>query len=131
MEPITEEKSLYRYDEGKWSIRDIAQHLIDAEWVFSYRMMRFARGDKTDLPGFDQNEYVEVAHADDRSLTSLLDELKALRTASINLCQSFTQEMMERAGTANGYPFSVKMIAYIISGHTRRHIQVIRERYLT
>ena len=86
------EKHEFRYAEGKWTIKDIVQHLIDAERIFAYRSLRFARKDQTPLPGFDENEYVKATNANKRALNDLLEEYKAVRLSTLNLFKSFTAE---------------------------------------
>ena len=127
---LPEEKGSFRYAEGKWSIKDLVQHVIDAERVFAYRVMRFARNDKTDLPGFEQDDYVEIASADRRTLQDLLSEFETLRRSTLHLFSGLTGEDLKRTGTANGFEMSVEMVGYIISGHLLHHLRIIRERYL-
>lgn len=130
LKSINDEKALYRYDENKWSIKDVVQHAIDAERVFAYRAMRFARNDKTDLHGFEQDDYVPEANADARTVHQLLTEFMNLRASTIDFYSSLTQEVRERSGTSNNTEMSVEMIGYIISGHLLHHISIIEERYL-
>ena len=130
LKSINDEKALHRYEEGKWSIKDLVQHIIDSERVFVYRAMRFARNDKTELSGFDQDHYVPEANADHRTVHQLLTEFMNLRAATIDFSSSLNQEYRERTGTSNGVEMSVEMIGYIISGHLLHHIKIIEERYL-
>lgn len=127
---ISEDKSLYRYAEGKWSIKDVIQHLIDSERIFANRMLRFARADDTDLPGFEQNDYVDRADADSRPLADLVDEFRIVRKSTLQLYKSFGKKMLNSIGTANGYPQSTNMIALIVAGHTVHHCNIIENRYL-
>ena len=127
---IPMDKYDYRYAEGKWTIKDIIQHLIDAERVFAYRALRFSRGDETALPGFDENSYAAGAHAGDRSINDLLTEMSALRHANIMMFKSFTQEGLMRKGTASGYTVSVRAFGFLIIGHQNHHMKVFKERYL-
>ena len=131
LEGLTDDQSLYRYEAEKWSIKDILQHLIDAEKVFGYRALRFSRGDQTVLQGFDQNEYVVEASADDRLLKSLIDEFQDVRKSTIHFFASQTQEWQGRKGVSSGVEMSVEMLGYIISGHTYHHLEIIKQRYLT
>lgn len=130
LKSINDERALHRYAEGKWSIKDVVQHIIDAERVFVYRAMRFARNDKTDLHGFEQDDYVPEANADHRTVHQLLTEFMNLRAATIDFFSSLSQEYRERTGTANRFEMSVEMIGYIISGHLLHHVSIIEERYL-
>ncbi|HEX5170311.1 MAG TPA: DinB family protein [Cyclobacteriaceae bacterium] len=127
---ITEEKGSYRYDVDKWSIKEVLCHVIDAERIFTYRALRFARNDKTPLSGFEENDYAPEANADARTLQQITDEMKNLRAASIDLYRSFTPEMLNRKGSANNVEVSVKNLGYIIAGHMLHHRQVLLERYL-
>lgn len=120
----------YRYAEGKWTVKDIIQHLIDAERIFSYRALRIARADKTPLPGFEENDYVNVANADNRHLKSLLEEFSAVRHATLLLFKSFSEEEMLRIGTASNAGISVRALGFIILGHLKHHQRIYRERYL-
>ncbi|MBD1210108.1 MAG: DinB family protein [Ignavibacteria bacterium] len=127
---LTEEQLRYRYAEGKWTIKDIIGHLIDAERIFAYRALRFARKDKTDLPGFDENEYVPASNANERNIHDLLAEFTVVRASTLSLLKSFSEEMLTQIGTANQNPISVRSLAYIIGGHEMHHLAVIKERYL-
>ena len=127
---LDDEKSLFRYASGKWSIKDLIQHLIDSERVFVYRAMRFARNDKTALSGFDQDDYVPEANADTRPLEQLLSEFKSLRASTIVFFDSLHRDHLSRIGVSNGVEMSVEMIGYIIAGHTLHHLHIITERYI-
>lgn len=127
---IPMDKYDYRYAEGKWTIKDIIQHLIDAERVFAYRALRFSRGDETPLPGFDENYYADNAHGANRSINDLLTEMSALRHANIMMFKSFTPDDLMRTGTASGYLVSVRAFGFLIIGHQNHHMKVFRERYL-
>lgn len=120
----------YRYAEGKWTIREILQHIIDAERIFSYRGLCFARKDSTPLPGFDENTYTDNAKADKRDWEELVEEFKTVRRGTELLFGSFDNEQLETAGTASGKPNYVSAIGFIIAGHATHHLNVIRERYL-
>jgi hypothetical protein len=127
---IPEEKLDYRYADGKWTIKEIIVHLTDAERIFAYRALRFARNDKTALEGFEENDYVPESNAANQSRQALLEEFQAVRNASIALFKSFTPEMSLRTGAANGKEISVRALGYIMAGHTIHHMQTISERYL-
>lgn len=120
----------FRYQSGKWTIKEILVHLMDAERIFSYRALRFSRGDKTGLPGFDEDEYVPNSEASERSAESILSEYRALRMSTIAFFENMTLNMLTRSGFANGQEISVRSLAYIIPGHEIHHLAVIRERYL-
>lgn len=127
---FSNEKAQYRYAEDKWSVKDLVQHVIDAERVFAYRALRFARNDQTDLSGFEQDDYVAVARADDRTIEDLMDEFTVTRNSTISLFQFFKEEELARSGTASGSTFTVETMGYLISGHLLHHLKVIREKYL-
>jgi len=127
---IPESKGEFAYAEGKWTIKEVIQHIIDAERVFSYRALRFARMDKTDLSGFEQNDYVPVSKANERPLDGLLNEFLSVRGATVSLFAGFSQEMMKSRGTANGYPFSAEAVGYITAGHCLHHTDILKDRYL-
>ncbi len=127
---IPMDKFDYRYAEGKWIIKDIIQHLIDAERIFGYRALRFARNDKTELPGFEENDYVDYANANKRSIQDLLSELAVVRQATLSLFKSFSNEELVRIGIASNKPMSVRALGFIIIGHQNHHQRVFEERYL-
>ncbi len=127
---IPETKSDFRYAEGKWSVREVLCHMMDAERIFGYRALRFARNDRTELPGFDEKEYALQLNATGRSLTQIGDEMQHLRTSTVDLFESFTEEMLKRKGSANKSELSVLALGIIIAGHETHHCKIIRERYL-
>lgn len=125
----TESKAEYRYAPNKWSVKQVVGHLADGERVFSYRALRFARADPTELPGFDENAFVDQADFDRRTLRDLATELAAVRTATLALFGGLTPEELLRRGTANAGPVSVRALAAIIAGHERHHVGLLRDRY--
>ena len=127
---IPMDKHDYRYAEGKWTIKDIIQHLIDTERVFSYRALRFARNDSTELPGYDENLYAATANGSERKLQEMLTELALVRQSTIMLFKSFGEEALLRKGIASGNPATVRALGFIIIGHQNHHIKVFKERYL-
>ena len=127
---LPEDKLVYRYAEGKWTIKEIVQHLTDDERIYAYRALRFARNDTTELPGFDQDEFTRYAEANRRTLEDLLIELATVRAATLSLYNGFSDDALLRAGIATGNIMSVRAIAYHLAGHELRHMNVIRERYL-
>ncbi len=120
----------YRYAEGKWTIKDIIQHLIDCERVFSYRALRIARNDKTELPGFEEDDYAIEANANQCSIMDLLTELSSVRHSTIYLFKTFNDEQLLRIGIASDNPISVRAIGFVIIGHQNHHQQIFEERYL-
>ena len=126
---VASDRESYRYAEGKWSIREIAGHLIDAERVFGYRAFSIARGESRNLPGFDQNEYMLTAPYDRIDLEDLLSEFRLVRLANIAMLRNLDEEAWRRIGTANDSQVSVRALAFIMAGHVRHHMEVLRERY--
>ena len=118
------------YAPGKWSIRDVVLHMADTERVMAYRALRIARADTTPLASFDENAWTPMAGANERSMDSLLAELEATRRATVAMLEGFPPEAWARVGTASGKSVSVRALAWIIAGHERHHVAVIRERYL-
>ena len=127
---IPENKGEYAYAPGKWTIKELLCHMMDAERIFAYRALRFARNDSTNLHGFEENDYAPQANAHGRTLQKLEDEMKNLRVTTIDLFTSFTPEMLQRKGTANNNLLSVINLGYIIAGHEAHHQSVLVERYL-
>lgn len=117
------------YAPGKWTVKDIIQHLIDTERIFAYRVLRFARNDKTLLPGFEQNDYAINAEATRRELNDLLEEYIAVRDTTIQLFKSFTNEMLIREGQTASGTITVAGIGFAIAGHTKHHMEVLKEKY--
>jgi uncharacterized damage-inducible protein DinB len=130
VQDIPIDKHDYRYAEGKWTIKDILQHLIDAERVFAYRALRFSRNDATELPGYDQDLYVDNAYANKRHMKDLLTELSTVRHSTMQLFGSFSEEQLLKRGMASGYNVSVRALGFMIIGHQNHHMKVFRERYL-
>jgi hypothetical protein len=130
MDGLPESKGGHRYAEGKWSIKEVIAHVTDAERVFSYRLLRFARGDRTELPGFDEGKWAPESGAESRTLEDLVDEFVSVRRASVALIRSMPDEAMERRGTASGKEISARALAWIMAGHFAHHARVLRERYL-
>ncbi|MBN2410811.1 DinB family protein [candidate division KSB1 bacterium] len=128
---INDKKALYRYDKDKWSIKELLGHLIDTERVFSYRVLCFCRHDKTFLPGYDQDLYVQNANFDEQSLIDLLEQFEITRTGFIKLYKSLPPGKWNNTGNAEGKNMSVGSIAYIMAGHVFHHLKVLKDRYLT
>jgi uncharacterized damage-inducible protein DinB len=126
---LSDAKALHRYAPGKWSIKEVVGHLTDAERVFSYRALRFARGDAKPLQSFDENAWVPPGKFDARPLKDLAAEFDAVRRATIALLRTFDAEALQRRGVASDNPVSVRALAYIIAGHERHHVGLLHERY--
>lgn len=127
---IPETKAEYRYQPEKWSVKEVLCHMMDAERIFAYRALRFARNDKTPLSGFEEKDYAPEANAHGRSFLQLAKEMENLRLTTIDLFASFTPEMLSRTGTANNVELSVLNLGYIVAGHESHHRKVLTERYL-
>lgn len=127
---LPEERLAYRYDEGKWTIKEILVHVSDDERIYAYRALRFARGDKTELPGFEQDDYAAHSGASGRGIEDILEEFATVRRATVSLFKGLGREALVRAGVADGKVMSVRAAAYHIAGHELRHVNIIRERYL-
>jgi uncharacterized damage-inducible protein DinB len=127
---IPDSKADFAYASGKWTVRELLCHLMDAERIFCYRALRFARNDKTTLPGFDENDYALQANASGRSLQKLVSDMTHLRASTVDLFESFTPEMLTRKGTASQNEISVVALGFIISGHETHHRKILQERYL-
>ncbi len=130
LKDIPKKRWNYRYAEGKWSIKEVLQHIIDAERVFAYRALCFARKDQTPLPSFDENLFAANSKADERSKKNLIKELKALQESSAQLFLSFDEEQLDQSGIASGKSTYVKGIAYILLGHAVHHKKILEEKYL-
>ncbi len=127
---VSERDAGFRYAAGKWTIRDVVGHVADAERIFAYRALCFARGEPGELPGFEENDYVANAKFAQRPLGDLVAELRAVRAATVALFSGLDSEELRREGTANGKPFTVRSLAWIVAGHERHHTKILAERYL-
>ena len=127
---VAEGQGAHRYAPGKWSLKDLLQHLSDAERIFAYRCLRIGRGDTTPLPGFEENDYAVAARADAQSVALLLADFQAVRAASLTLFQSLDDQAWEQLGTSSGKSITARCFPYICLGHAAHHLTIIRERYL-
>jgi uncharacterized damage-inducible protein DinB len=127
---LPEEKLLSAYAPGKWTMKEILVHMMDTERIFAYRALRIARNDKTDLPGFEQDEYTPYLYANERSIANIMEEYGLQRKSTVALFSNFDESAFTRTGFANGAPLSVRAALYIIAGHELHHLQIIREKYL-
>jgi uncharacterized damage-inducible protein DinB len=130
MQGLSEEQLLHRYAEGKWSVKEVLVHIMDTERIFAYRALRFARQDKTELPGFDQDLYIKPSKADSRDINNILAEYIAVRNATIELYKSFEEEDLNQKGIGSGIEISVRAMGYVILGHEVHHLKLMQERYL-
>jgi hypothetical protein len=130
-EKVPEERGTFAYEDGKWTIKELLSHLIDGERMFAYRVFRIARGDKTPIEGFEQDGYIENSHANGRPIAELMEEFTLLREANLILFENLEDEDWVRTGTANNVEISVRSLAWIMVGHVRHHMSILRSRYLT
>lgn len=128
---IPVDKVDYRYAEGKWSVKELLQHLIDAERIFAYRALCFARKDTTPLPGFDENMYADNCMVSTREWNEMLDEFWLVRRTTELMFNSFNNEQLNASGIASDSPTYVLGIGFIIAGHLNHHVAVLKERYLS
>jgi enterochelin esterase-like enzyme/uncharacterized damage-inducible protein DinB len=126
---LSEAQALLRYAPGKWTPKQVLLHIADAERIFAYRALRFARADAQELPGFDENEYAASSEADDRPLADLLAEYQAVRAATLAFFSGLNAGQLDRAGRANGSPYTVRALLYLAAGHEAHHLNILRERY--
>jgi len=127
---LPQEKLLYRYAPDKWTIKEILVHIIDDERIYSYRALRFGRNDKTELPGFEQDDFGRHSNANERELKNIFEEYEAVRKATKTLFNGLDEESLTRVGTADGNKTTVRALAYHIAGHELHHISFIRNNYL-
>lgn len=128
---IPESKHDHRYAEGKWSIKDLLQHIIDGERVFDYRALRFARKDTTPLPGFDENLFADNARVENRKWDDLVEEFRAVRRSSEIMFNSFDEEQLSSTGIASDHSNYVLAFGFIIVGHCNHHMNIMKSRYLS
>ncbi len=128
--PLSEDDTLFSYDVGKWTMKELVSHIIDGERIFAYRALRIARDDKTPMEGFEQDGYIEHAHANDRSIADLLEEFKLLRRANMLMFNHMNDDAWDRVGTASGSAVSVRGLGYIMAGHVTHHANILRDKYL-
>ena len=127
---LPDEKGDYAYAEGKWTIKDLIQHIIDTERIMQYRLLRVARNDSTPLQGFDENLYAQAAQANERTFIALKEEFKALRKSTDLLVSSLTENQLMNSGIASDKKVTANAIAFILFGHLLHHKKIIEERYL-
>jgi hypothetical protein len=123
-------KGNFRYAEGKWTIKEVVGHIMDTERVFAYRALSIARGEKKQLPGFDQDQYVAHGNFNDRPLFELTYEYRLLRESTILLFKSFDKSVLQNRGNANGKDVTVLALMFITAGHEKHHLNVLKEKYI-
>jgi len=127
---LPEDKLNYSYAKDKWTIKEMLQHLMDTERIMSYRALRFSRNDQTEIPGFDEDFYVENSNGKTRTKESLQNEFSLVRNSTIALFNSFSEIMLTKIGNANNNKMSVRALGFIIAGHQMHHLKVLQEKYL-
>ncbi len=126
---LSEVQKKYQYAVGKWTPQQILGHLTDTERIFGYRALCIARGEKQALPSFDENEYMDSSHFNEIPFESLLEQYRLVRESSIALFSSFSEEVASRIGNANGHAVSARALVWMIAGHERHHLNILKERY--
>jgi uncharacterized damage-inducible protein DinB len=126
---VSPAQAAHRYAEGKWSVREVMGHLIDAERIFAYRLLRISRGDQTPLPPFDENKYVETSNADRREMADLANEMAVVRQSSISLARSLEEDALANRGIVRAGEISARAQVFVMAGHFEHHIKILRERY--
>ena len=129
MARLEDHKLTFAYETGKWTVAEVLVHLLDAERIFQYRALRFARNDRSELPGFEQDDYVVESFANQRTKAEILEEFMGIRQASISLFKSFNEDSLRRMGTASGVKMSVRALGYVICGHQVHHLKVLEDYY--
>ncbi len=127
---LPEEKLLYSYAAGKWTIKEILVHIIDDERIYAYRALRFARNDKTKLPGFEQGDFARYSNANERELENIFEEYEAVRNSTITLFNGLDDSVLTNEGIADNNKATVRALAYHIAGHELHHLNIIKEKYL-
>jgi len=126
---IQEEAGNQRYKPEKWTVKQVLAHVVDTERIFSYRALRFSRGDVTDLPGYDEKLFAENAGVDARPVADIVAEFELVRSSSVALFESMTPDMLNLSGTANGMAIDVRALGYLMAGHAIHHKNIVQERY--
>ncbi|HEV7767367.1 MAG TPA: DinB family protein [Thermoanaerobaculia bacterium] len=126
---LDDAKAAHRYAEGKWSVKEVVGHVIDAERIFAYRALAIGRGETQALPGFDENEYVLNAGFDAWRIGDLAEQYALVRKSSIVMYRNFPEDAWARRGNSNGKPILAAALAWITVGHERHHVKILRERY--
>jgi hypothetical protein len=126
---VPADRESYRYEPGKWSIREVLGHIGDGERVFGFRAFCFSRGETNPLPGFDEKEYVARSSFDHQGLAELIADFSGLRSSNLRMLRRLAPQTWLNKGTASGNPVSVRALAFILAGHVRHHVKVLRDRY--
>lgn len=129
LKALPEERAHYRYAEGKWTVKELVGHIADAERVFSYRLVRIARGDQTPLAGFDENAWTRTAPHGRMPIADVVNEMVAVRRSTLALIKSLEESAIGNTGVANNNPVSARALCWIIAGHARHHLDILKDRY--
>ncbi|MCB9189108.1 MAG: DinB family protein [Flavobacteriales bacterium] len=127
---LSDSEAGYSYSEGKWTIKQVVQHLTDTERVFTYRALSIARGDRQNLCGFDEDGFAENDCSSNRNFSDILKEFEVVRKSTILLFDSFSSDVLDNIGAANGVNFTPRILGWVLLGHELHHVGVIKERYL-
>jgi len=130
LKTLSEEQGNISYTEGKWTIKEVVGHIIDTERVMAYRALCFSRGEKQSQPGFEQEDYIANGNYNNRTMDDLINEFIAVRNANLIMFKSFSEEMLKQSGIASDNKVTVLALIYIIAGHEKHHIKIIKEKYL-
>jgi hypothetical protein len=130
LKSVPKKQQGFSYAQGKWTLKEVIQHIIDTERIFCYRALCFARNDKTSLPGYDHDLFVTNDNSNDRNYDDLLEEMQVLRKSTIQLYKSFSEGALLRIGVASDKKMSVRALGYVFSGHQKHHLNIVKERYL-
>lgn len=128
---VDPDRGEHRYAPGKWTLNQVLVHVMDTERIFAYRALRFSRGDETPLPGFEQDDYIKHVANVRYHLSDLAAQFARLRASNLDLFRGFTRDMLLEKGEASGNPISVRALLWLIAGHERHHMKIIRVQYLT
>ena len=127
---VSPDKEDYQYEEGKWSIKEVLQHIMDTERVMSYRALRFCRGDQTELQGFDQDVFAREYHLDNINLDQMIEEFTSIRNSTILFYRHLVDKQLAYRGVASGWPMTVNVLLHVVVGHAEHHNRILKERYL-
>ena len=127
---LDDSRGTFAYADGKWTLKELLSHLIDGERHFAHRLHRISRGDLTPIEGFEQDDYIETSHANERTFADLVAEFSELRHANLRPLRTLSEFDWKRMGTASGSPISVRALGFILAGHVRHHLKIVKERYL-
>ncbi len=130
MNSVPGNKAYFKYAPDKWTLKEVLGHMIETERVFSFRALAISRGEKQEIPGMDQDEYMEGNNYNKRTISNLTNEYLAVRVSTIHLLSSMTKEMISRKGTASGTEVTVRALAFIMAGHVAHHFEILKDRYL-